>query len=204
MRRRLLNILTALSLLLCVAVVVLWVRSYSRFEQAWYARVPFAISINSQQGSCKAEWTKRWPGLSYGLVTQHKALRPVDRDRGSHYFMRECSVRVGSFGFGRAVHNVGNPGATTPTAFTIVTAPHWGLGLAAAVPPALLLFRWHRRRRRPLAGHCRSCGYDLTGNVSGVCPECGDTLGTGGRTAARARKPPSVVGKSWAVLSIAR
>jgi len=22
-------------------------------------------------------------------------------------------------------------------------------------------------------GHCRKCGYDLTGNVSGICPECG-------------------------------
>ena len=26
---------------------------------------------------------------------------------------------------------------------------------------------------RVLPGHCRKCGYDLTGNVSGVCPECG-------------------------------
>ena len=23
---------------------------------------------------------------------------------------------------------------------------------------------------------CRSCGYDLTGNVSGVCPECGERI----------------------------
>ena len=29
--------------------------------------------------------------------------------------------------------------------------------------------------RRPpvLEGHCVSCGYDLRGNVSGRCPECG-------------------------------
>src|SRR5262249_30991088 len=26
------------------------------------------------------------------------------------------------------------------------------------------------------AGFCRQCGYDLTGNVSGVCPECGDKV----------------------------
>ncbi len=32
---------------------------------------------------------------------------------------------------------------------------------------------WRRgRRRKP--GHC-GCGYDLTGNVSGRCPECGET-----------------------------
>jgi hypothetical protein len=30
-----------------------------------------------------------------------------------------------------------------------------------------------RRARRPPPGHCRICGYNLTGNVSGICPECG-------------------------------
>lgn len=29
---------------------------------------------------------------------------------------------------------------------------------------------WRRRVRR---GVCLRCGYDLTGNISGVCPECG-------------------------------
>ena len=28
-------------------------------------------------------------------------------------------------------------------------------------------------RKRELKGRCRKCGYNLTGNVSGVCPECG-------------------------------
>lgn len=46
-------------------------------------------------------------------------------------------------------------------------------GACAAVP----LFRgpvrrWYRARR----GRCIGCGYDLTGNVSGVCPECGKRL----------------------------
>ena len=29
-------------------------------------------------------------------------------------------------------------------------------------------------RRRFPAGHCQKCGYDLTGSVSGRCPECGE------------------------------
>jgi rubrerythrin len=28
---------------------------------------------------------------------------------------------------------------------------------------------------RPL---CRECGYDLTGNLSGQCPECGTLIGS--------------------------
>src|SRR5437762_5664998 len=175
MTRRLLNLLTFLSLLLCAAVIVLWVRSHLYFEQARYGKVPFAISVNSQQGLCKAEWTTQWPGLSYGLATQRKALRPIDRDRGSGYFLRECGVRVGSFGCGRHVQSVGGapPAPSTPTEFTVVTVPHWGLALPAAILPALSLVRWRRSRRRPHAGLCASCGYDLTGNVSDVCPECG-------------------------------
>jgi len=25
-------------------------------------------------------------------------------------------------------------------------------------------------------GHCKKCGYNLIGNVSGVCPECGTAM----------------------------
>ena len=45
-----------------------------------------------------------------------------------------------------------------------------------ALPPLVWLCTTGRRRlvlrsRRRL-GRCAGCGYDLTGNVSGVCPEC--------------------------------
>ncbi|HEY3243573.1 MAG TPA: hypothetical protein VGM03_09500 [Phycisphaerae bacterium] len=30
-----------------------------------------------------------------------------------------------------------------------------------------------RRSRLPQPGFCARCGYNLTGNTSGVCPECG-------------------------------
>jgi hypothetical protein len=35
------------------------------------------------------------------------------------------------------------------------------------------LLRRHRRLRR---GCCPACGYDLTANTSGVCPECGKAV----------------------------
>ncbi len=32
-------------------------------------------------------------------------------------------------------------------------------------------------RKRVPKGHCRCCGYNLVGNVSGICPECGNKFG---------------------------
>ena len=62
------------------------------------------------------------------------------------------------------------PAAVSDAAFGVlvelVTA---GLLVTPGVVVAVLL----ARRRAPRPGHCRRCGYDLRGNVSGVCPECG-------------------------------
>ena len=65
----------------------------------------------------------------------------------------------------RIVRNVPSQGS-----FTVVV-PFWVVLLAAGIPTAWL---WRRDRRSP-KGHCRKCGYNLTGNTSGVCPECGHT-----------------------------
>jgi hypothetical protein len=59
------------------------------------------------------------------------------------------------------------------TPFTFL-APCWFLVLVLAAYPTWAfihgpLLRYRRRRR----GECVDCGYSLTGNVSGVCPECG-------------------------------
>ncbi|MHC5112072.1 MAG: hypothetical protein ACYTHJ_19590 [Planctomycetota bacterium] len=41
-------------------------------------------------------------------------------------------------------------------------------------PPAR--WRWGDESPYP-AGMCQICGYDLTGNESGQCPECGEAVG---------------------------
>ncbi len=50
--------------------------------------------------------------------------------------------------------------------------PFW-IPLVLIALPTIGLFILDRRRHRP--GHCATCGYDLTGNSSGKCPECGAT-----------------------------
>jgi hypothetical protein len=48
--------------------------------------------------------------------------------------------------------------------------PLWLLFALLAIPTLLL---WRCDRRRIPLHCCHKCGYDLTGNVTGRCPECG-------------------------------
>ena len=57
--------------------------------------------------------------------------------------------------------------------WNMIVIPLW-LPLACVSLLTLVLFI--RNRPQPLEGFCMECSYDLTGNVSGVCPECGTKI----------------------------
>jgi hypothetical protein len=58
-----------------------------------------------------------------------------------------------------------------------VTVPLWFPFAVLAAYPAIAFIRGPARRwRRRKRGLCVKCAYDLTGNVSGVCPECGKPI----------------------------
>ena len=50
-----------------------------------------------------------------------------------------------------------------------LTIPLWCILVGLTVPTTILWWK----DRRSAKGHCAQCGYDLTGNLSGTCPECG-------------------------------
>ena len=62
--------------------------------------------------------------------------------------------------------------------FAAVLQPGLGAGMFEFVVPTPVLIVgfaiWALRYQAPIdyRGRCLECGYDLTGNVSGVCPEC--------------------------------
>jgi hypothetical protein len=70
-----------------------------------------------------------------------------------------------------------------PAPQPLVAAPHWRvifpawpLLLIAAIPTLHMCVSLIRKRRRRSLGLCGVCAYDLTGNQSGVCPECGTAV----------------------------
>lgn len=70
---------------------------------------------------------------------------------------------------------------------SIVFQPNGGLCIEcplwiAFMPTAVTIIGLScRRQQPPVAGQCGRCGYDLRGNVSGCCPECGTPVRAHGR-----------------------
>lgn len=84
---------------------------------------------------------------------------------------RSTSFDVGTNFFGKDSFGL----AMTGTFFQI---PFWFVHLLLLSYPTLLLLRctllWMRGRTLP--NPCINCGYNLTGNVTGTCPECGKEM----------------------------
>lgn len=55
----------------------------------------------------------------------------------------------------------------------ILTVPLYLMTLLLAAFPTWEIVRSLQRRCRNQAGCCINCGYNLKGNTSGICPECG-------------------------------
>ncbi len=62
------------------------------------------------------------------------------------------------------------PSAARRNSHGHVMVPIWMFFVMFAIPTGVL---WYGDRRGGSIGRCKRCGYDLTMNVSGQCPECG-------------------------------
>lgn len=149
LRRRLLSVLTLLSLLLSMGVLALWVRSYPWTDAAWYGTEASTFGVNSETGRILFIWAKGpFPPLGFKTYSgRHKA--PL-----WHQVKHLMVFRA---------FDSGNQS-------WVVQVPHWFVAAAAAIPQVL---RWRRRRNdKRRAGLCLRCGYDLRATPD-KCPECG-------------------------------
>jgi hypothetical protein len=210
LRRRLLNLVTVLSLLLCAATTVLWVRSYRAVDVLHLASVRWHRAVSGGGGvalSSLAYVTRRGDFRSGGVrggrlvvyteTPQHYRLAWVDRSGNSP---PQWSRRTLALYDPRAVQTFAwvapdwllphawavaqNTGATFDNATyqceekwfigTTVWVPYWPPAVFASILPLNYLVKVRRRRAAERdSTRCPACGYDLTANVSGVCPECG-------------------------------
>jgi hypothetical protein len=164
LRRIILNALTVLSLLLCVGMAGLWVRSYwvvdlvercngSTRSGQWLTSVYGALYFGAMHESGGVRgYFLHGDGISYGAYGN--AHRPPDRHFLGFYLWREKKTSPDyRFGFG---------------------VPYWFLVVSAAAMPGIRGVRSLRRRRQHTPGLCPTCGYDLRATPD-RCPECGAT-----------------------------
>jgi hypothetical protein len=185
--RRLLNVVTALSLLLCVAVCVLWVRS-NRIQDCLLARSGGGrlVEVDSRRGRLGLTVLRHWPRERPSAWVSAPVGRGPPRDVPQIVFAAPDAPpglavneweRLGFIGWAGTVCATTDAGAyTAPTVGWSLEGPHAAVFLVTGILPCLRLVGWLRRwrvaRERSGMGRCASCGYDLRA-TPGRCPECG-------------------------------
>ena len=150
-RRYIFNTLTVVSVLLMLATVGLWVRSYFVVDVIWLSK-----KIIHFQG-----------------VPMDRGLSARSAIGGIHFSDGFYNLFNDPWRSSYKPHAIGvHWSQATRTPDTDFIIPHWFLTLIFAILPTIWLYKWNKRRKLgPNA--CPSCGYDLSGNETGVCPECG-------------------------------
>ena len=200
MKRRLLNLLTVLSLLLCFAVIVLWVRSF--WLQSAIMRNSVVVtaphSLRTQwfvSASGRVGWADLhlWTSAEAAAEAAHqsggrpryqfreKPLLPTSRWTWGYRRVVETkrkATREGLqlFGFCFEAFNDADPRLSERQ--LDVWIPYWFVASALATPAATRMALHWRRRWCRSANLCPSCGYDLRA-TPGRCPECGSEYPAG-------------------------
>jgi hypothetical protein len=160
-------------------------RSRTRRVLKWVGTAVCALLVATFITStrCWVSWTIA-PDAGLDLVTGGfryyryvGAAPPLGTRDGLRFLHRNPGLRVhGGFGL-RYLY--WRPFVRWDRSVQHVYIPLWIPCLVVGSAAALL---WWRDRRLP-TGHCQKCGYNLTGNVSGVCPECGTPIEREGKPA---------------------
>ena len=164
MYRRLLNLLTALSLLLCVAVMALWVRSRTTYDVLEYqtadGKLYVVYSLYGDLFLCKVN---REPNLQYALVGFEYRSQPPWKE-----WVSWTASTPAPFHAKRLM----GIGVIRGQDFGKLVLAYWLLAAGFLILPAWRVSQNRRKQRLRRRGLCPGCGYDLRATPD-RCPECG-------------------------------
>jgi hypothetical protein len=198
-RRRLFNWLVALSVLLFLATIAFWVRSYWRGDEFYIQRQMHRWEFASSSGVLEASVKQRYPAeITYSAKAPPKIrFTGPPQSYGDELTVRHFDIntrsqagpwpRSGPFlyrlGFQWDIESTISVTGRLPNRIEkspadvgrFVGVPTWFVTiLAALLPSAWIAGKYrHRRQKQRLAnGQCINCGYDLRATPD-RCPECG-------------------------------
>jgi len=194
---------TLLSLLLCLATLALWTRSQWTFTRLSYTRplldsdatrqrrfmllswrdvVGFSIeteAFNAVDAAAAEKLRKDLPREQRFRIYEQNGIsttEDLESDVAAHhgfYYRSPQASRTFTLQ-GSVVYPIGAAQYwATSQSWRSFFLPWWFFALAFAILPLLTLAQRLRSLTRRRAGQCASCGYNMTGNVTGACPECG-------------------------------
>ena len=217
MRRHLFTGASVISLLFCVATVVLWVRGVGRAD-GWYFKPSPTFHLQPPDEQLPSKWCVQWQiywgsNAAISISRQFKPIEGQPRVGFATFAMKTrrwnplpenqpvLDPRIAAMARlpdGRVLNAYRTKPATawSHLGITYVSREqefgkfpnfdHYfaSLGGWSLRVPLLYLFTlfallpclWAIRLYRKWSvreGHCPHCNYNLTGNTSGVCPECG-------------------------------
>jgi hypothetical protein len=173
MTRRVLNLATLLSLLLCAGAAALWVRGC--YQPAFVGRFESdeVLAVESSGGDFaffNVRWNPESPPKRIDWMPSDSPGRSMNiRDR-----VLDAGLKGRPAFIGFARYTLVSRGITA----AVYVAPAWAPTLALSILPARLLRFAFRGRRLRRQGRCPVCGYDLRA-TPGRCPECGSAAATG-------------------------
>ena len=183
MGRRLFTLCSVLSLLLCVAACVLWVRSYVANDVLWGDKAIAVEPAAIDRRMFTAESGRGGLLLHTGRIITADERIFAGPPTGRWLIQMRCAPLASAparqtqylgFAFDRRHFK----DALTANSSVVAVIPYWFIALGASVLPAVhvRLRSSARRRLRASRGECLGCGYDLRASPD-RCPECGATGG---------------------------
>jgi hypothetical protein len=173
----------AISLLLCVAMCVLWARGYRFDDKIEYRTHGGGLGGHSDY------WM--W---SYGGAIGMAMSTEWTPDAGISFYSSDCSAlgetNINAFRSDRSarpgLHLLGlwfvhDPTDRSPLPWRELGLPTWFAVIFLAILPLVWMRGCARRRDRMRHGLCPTCGYDLRVSPN-RCPECGALATTQGMT----------------------
>jgi hypothetical protein len=162
-----------MSMLLFVATMLLWVWSHWRGDDFSYLSGSPSLPNESYflQSAEGAVTFTRFVRTAPSLKTYtSNSLNTGSSSRHWRGGVRRYSPPANRLGF--AVDSRTGPYGVQHD----LVVPYYAVVVALAVWPMIISSRQFKRWRQKPAGHCLMCSYDLKGNESGICPECGTSV----------------------------
>ena len=122
----------------------------------------FGFTLNKSYGAMSLHLPSNWQGIPR---TSTWSFAGFTISHGDYVPQGVCGTGLSDAALSRLT------APSPPSKYYRFVFPVWSVFVVVAIPVPVLIWRRWSRRRQPL--RCAKCNYNLTGNVSGVCPECG-------------------------------